>query len=146
MRARRHGFPAVLLCVAAMTACATAPAPATLEEAARQLDTDAGTLLTASELHLSPASQEPDGSCVPGQARRYFRAESDVADASAGLLERLRAMGYDQVVDDLDLRDEEQDVAVLRNPRTRLTFELTVLSGEQPGVLLVGRTTCYATG
>ncbi|MEV4112243.1 hypothetical protein [Nonomuraea sp. NPDC049695] len=144
MRARRHGLPAVLLCVAAMTACATAPELPTIEEAARQLDTDAGTLLTASELHVSPASPEPDGSCVPGQVRRYFRAESDLADASTGLLERLHAMGYDQVVDDLDLRDEDQAVAVLRNPRTRLTFELTVLSGEKPGVLLVGKTTCYA--
>ncbi|MBB5773913.1 hypothetical protein [Nonomuraea jabiensis] len=144
MHACRHGLSAVLLCVAAMTAC-TASEPPTLEDAARQLDSDGGALLTSTGLRLSTDSPVDDDSCVPGQVRRYFRAESDLASASAGLLDRLQAMGYDKVVDDLDLRDGDQDVSVLRNPETRLTFELTVLSGDRPGVRVIGKTTCYAT-
>ncbi|MET9245105.1 hypothetical protein [Nonomuraea sp. NPDC003709] len=145
MRACRHGLSAVLLCVAAMTACTAAAELPTLEDAARQLDSDGGALLSSAGLRLSAESPVDDDSCVPGQARRYFRAESDLASASSGLLDRLQAMGYDKVVDDLDLRDGDQDVSVLRNPETRLTFELTVLSGDRPGVRVIGKTTCYAT-
>ncbi|NJP90580.1 hypothetical protein HCN51_14140 [Nonomuraea sp. FMUSA5-5] len=151
MRARRHALPAVLLSVAAMTgvtvttACMSTAEPPTLEEAARQLDADAGELLKATELHLSAVARTDDDTCVPGQLRHFFQAESDLAEASDGLLERLRALGYDKVVDDHDLRDEEQDVAVLRNPQNRLEFELTVLSGEDARVRVVGKTTCYAT-
>ncbi len=144
VRACRHGLSAVLLCVAAMTACTASELP-TLEDAARQLDSDGGALLTSAGLRLSTGSPVDDDSCVPGQVRRYFRAESDLASASAGLLDRLQAMGYDKVVDDLDLRDGDQDVSVLRNPETRLTFELTVLSGDTPGIRVIGKTTCYAT-
>ncbi|MDX3110103.1 hypothetical protein [Nonomuraea angiospora] len=142
MRACRHGLSAVLLCVAAMTACTAAAELPTLEDAARQLDSDGGALLGSAGLRLSTESPADDDSCVPGQVRRYFRAESDLASASA-LLDRLQAMGYDKVVDDLDLRDGDQDVSVLRNPETRLTFELTVLSGDEPGVRVIGKTTCY---
>ncbi|MGP4093570.1 hypothetical protein [Nonomuraea sp. KM90] len=146
MRARRHAFSAVLFCVVAVTACAAAAEPPTLEEAARQLDTDATSLLSAAELHLSAVESVTDDACGQGRARHFFRAESDLVDATAGLLERLQALGYHKVVDDLDLRDEAQAVAVLRNPRTRVTFELTVLSGDEPGVQVVGRTICYAPG
>ncbi|MBE1586926.1 hypothetical protein ACFPOI_00720 [Nonomuraea angiospora] len=142
MRACRHGLSAALLCVAAMTACTAAAELPTLEDAARQLDSDGGALLGSAGLRLSTESPADDDSCVPGQVRRYFRAESDLASASA-LLDRLQAMGYDKVVDDLDLRDGDQDVSVLRNPETRLTFELTVLSGDEPGVRVIGKTTCY---
>lgn len=125
-----------------MTACTAAAELPTLEDAARQLDSDGGALLGSAGLRLSTESPADDDSCVPGQVRRYFRAESDLASASA-LLDRLQAMGYDKVVDDLDLRDGDQDVSVLRNPETRLTFELTVLSGDEPGVRVIGKTTCY---
>ncbi|MEW1839465.1 hypothetical protein AB0392_16075 [Nonomuraea angiospora] len=142
MRVCRHGLSAVLLCVAAMTACTAAYELPTLEDAARQLDSDGGALLGSAGLRLSTESPADDDSCVPGQVRRYFRAESDLTSASA-LLDRLQAMGYDKVVDDLDLRDGDQDVSVLRNPETWLTFELTVLSGDEPGVRVIGKTTCY---
>jgi hypothetical protein len=144
VRARRHMISAVLLCAAAMTACATASGLPTLEEATRQLDTDAGSLLDVTELGLSAIERVEDDACVPGQVRRFVQAESDSADASSGLLDRLQAMGYSKVADDLDLRDDDQDVSVLRNPKTLLTFELTVLPGETPGVRVVGKTTCYA--
>ncbi|MFC4122600.1 hypothetical protein [Nonomuraea zeae] len=134
----------MLFCTAAMTACATVTGPPTLQDAARQLDTDADSLIEAVELGLSAIERVDDDSCVPGQVRRFFRAESEQAGASTGLLDRLQAMGYTKVVDDLDLRDDEPDVSVLRNPETRLTFELTVLAGEKPGVRVVGKTTCYA--
>ncbi|UBU11754.1 hypothetical protein [Nonomuraea gerenzanensis] len=145
MRARRHALPAVLVCVAAVTACAAASELPTFEAATRRLDADAGELIRATELHLSAVRRADDATCVPGQMRHFVQAESDRAGATDGLVSRLRALGYDQVVDDLDLRDDDQDVAVLRHPRTRLEFELTVLSGERGGVRVVGRTTCYAT-
>ncbi|NUP68849.1 MAG: hypothetical protein HOV96_17355 [Nonomuraea sp.] len=132
---------AVLLCAA--VACASAHEP-TLEEAARQLSLDADTLLTAAELTPSAGSIE-DFSCLPGQVRRLISAEGEVAGEVAGdpggLLDRLGAMGYAKIVDDLDLRDESRDVSVLRNPVTNLTFELTVLEG--PNVRIVGKTTCF---
>ncbi|MFG1706327.1 hypothetical protein ACFLIM_24330 [Nonomuraea sp. M3C6] len=145
MHAGRHAVSAILFCVAAITACAAASELPTLEEATRQLDLDAGTLLSAAELGLSAVERAEDDTCVSGQVRHFFRAESDLADASEGLLDKLQVMGYSEVVDDVDLRDEDQDVSVLRNPKTRLTFELTVLAGEKPGVRIVGKTTCYAT-
>lgn len=144
MCARRHALSAVLFCVAAMTACAVAAEPPTFQEATQQLETDAGSLLGAGELGLSAVRRADDDTCVPGQVRHFFQAESDLMDASAGLLERLRAMGYDEVVDDLDLRDEGQEVSVFRNPRTRVTFELTVISEDAPGIRVVGKTVCYA--
>ncbi|TYB67650.1 hypothetical protein FXF51_12735 [Nonomuraea sp. PA05] len=144
MRARRHALSAVLFCVAAITACTAASELPTLEAATKRLDADAGELIRASELHLSAVKRADDDTCVPGQLRHFVQAESDLAGSTDGLLERLRALGYDKVVDDLDLRDHDQDVAVLRNPRTRLEFELTVLSGERSGVRVVGKTTCYA--
>ncbi|SEG93168.1 hypothetical protein SAMN05444920_10852 [Nonomuraea solani] len=145
MRARRHIFTAVLLCIAAMTACTAPSEVPTLEAATQRLNTDAGSLAGTADLRLSAVEQADDGSCVPGQVRRFLRAETAHAEASTGLLDRLQAMGYHKVVDDLDFRDDEQDVAVLRNPETELTFELTVLSGDRPTVQVVGKTTCYVT-
>ncbi|MGW4794192.1 hypothetical protein ACWEPC_17500 [Nonomuraea sp. NPDC004297] len=146
MRARRHVLPALLLCAAAVTACMAAERPPTREEAARQLDADAGHLLGNAGLRLSAPDRRDDHACVPGKVRHSVRAESDLPEVSDGLLRRLRAMGYDRVADDPDLRDDDQDVAVLRHPRTWVEFELTVRSGDRPGVRVVGRTSCYATG
>ncbi|NUR86604.1 MAG: hypothetical protein HOY71_21165 [Nonomuraea sp.] len=129
----------MLLCVAAATACSSAVEP-TLEEATRRLTLDADALLTAAELNAS-ADEVEDPSCVPGQVRHLVRAEGTLAGDPGGLLDRLQAMGYAEIVDDLDLRDESADVSVLRNPDTNLTFELTVLDG--PNVRIVGKTTCY---
>ncbi|MEV0615317.1 hypothetical protein AB0I81_18490 [Nonomuraea sp. NPDC050404] len=144
MRVGRPVLSALLLCVAAVAGCATASETPTLEEAARRLDADAGHLLGASELQLSAVRRAGDATCVPGQVRHFFQAESDAAGAPDELLERLQAMGYDKVVDDLDLRDGDQDVSVLRDPATRVTFVLTVLAEDEPGVRVVGKTSCYA--
>lgn len=147
MRTRRYAASAVLFCVAAVAACTAAPELSTLDEATTRLTTDAGALLAASGLHLPATEQVKDDSCVPGEMRGFLRVESDVVDASIGLLDKLEAMGYTKVVDDLDLRDDTQDVSVLRHPTTRLTFELTVVhDGEKPGIRIVGKTTCYANG
>ncbi|MEV4076450.1 hypothetical protein [Nonomuraea fuscirosea] len=146
MRTRRHALSAVLFGLAAMTACAAPSELPTLAEASRRLDSDAGDLLGATELGLSAVRRADDDTCVPGQTRHFFQAETDAEDAPAGLLRRLRAMGYDEVVDDLDLRDEANQVSVLRDPLTRVTFELTMLSGDRPGVRVVGKTICYASG
>ncbi|TDC98527.1 hypothetical protein E1292_35045 [Nonomuraea deserti] len=133
----------MLLCVAAVTSCAAA-GPANLEEAGERLSADAGRLLDAAGLDVSQAEEIDDDVCLPGQARRLLRAESDAAGASTGLLDRLGEMGYSKIADDVDLRDDDADVSVLRNPETGLTFELTVLAGEPPVVRIVGKTTCYA--
>ncbi|MEU6711641.1 hypothetical protein ABZ897_09185 [Nonomuraea sp. NPDC046802] len=130
----------VLLCAAVMTACSEAAEPPTIEAAVEQLSSDADDLLGAAG--LGTVETVEDDSCVPGQVRALLRAESD---ASASLLAKLHALGYAEVIDDLDFR-EDQDVSVLRHPGTLLTFELTMLVGEQPGVRIVGKTTCYATG
>ncbi|MGW2214851.1 hypothetical protein ACWCSD_07685 [Nonomuraea sp. NPDC001684] len=135
---------AVLVCVAVAAAC-TSGRQSSFEEAARQLTADTDTLLTSAALRVSPADRSDeteDRSCVPGQVRRLVRAEGETADAPDGLLHTLQDMGYDQIVEDLDLRDETPVVSVVRNPRTNLTFELTVLDG--PNVRIVGRTTCYS--
>nr|WP_188191786.1 hypothetical protein [Nonomuraea sp. SYSU D8015] len=145
MRIRRYAASAVLTCVAAMAACTAASEFPTLEAATEQLTADADHLLGASGLRLPAAEQVRDDSCVPGEVRAFLRIEGELVDASVGLLEKLQAMGYDKVVDDLDLRDDAQDVVVLRHPETRLTFELTVVDGDKPGVRIVGKTTCYAT-
>ncbi|MFI7610021.1 hypothetical protein ACIBP6_02140 [Nonomuraea terrae] len=139
---RRHAVSAALLCAAAVTACAASGAP-TLQEAAQRLDADAEALIGQS--HLSAVERAEDHSCLPGQVRRFVRAESDLTDDFAGLLDRLQAMGYAKIADDRDLRDGDEDVSVLRDPRTRVTFELTLLSGDHPGVQVVGKTICYAT-
>jgi hypothetical protein len=129
----------VFFCVAA---CVPASELPSFDEATRQLDQDASALLTEAELSAAERSKEiEDASCVPGQVRRLFQAEGEVTEA--GLLDKLQAMGYAKVVDDLDLRDDNGNVFVLRNPRTNLTFELTVLSGQQPNIRIVGKTTCY---
>ncbi|MEU5863092.1 MULTISPECIES: hypothetical protein [unclassified Nonomuraea] len=134
---------AVLICVAVAAAC-TSGRQFSFEEAARQLTADTDTLLTSAALRVAPdhrSDETEDRSCVPGQVRRLVRAEGEAADAPDGLLDTLQDMGYDRIVEDLDLRDESPEVSVVRNPRTNLTFELTVLDG--PNVRIVGRTTCY---
>lgn len=132
--------------LACLAACAAASELPTLDAATSRLTTDADLLIGASGLRMPAAERVKDDSCVPGEVRGFLRIESELVDASVGLLEKLQAMGYDKVVDDLDLRDDTQDVAVLRHPETRLTFELTVVHGEKPGVRIVGKTTCYADG
>ncbi|MGW0805723.1 hypothetical protein [Nonomuraea sp. NPDC002799] len=134
----------VLLCITAMTACSAATGPATLDDATQRLSADAGDLLRTTGLGPPVVEEIDDDSCLPGQARRFLRTGGDLP--SGDLLDTLRKLGYDQIVDDLDLRDEDPDVAVLRNPETRLTFELTVSPGERPGVRILGKTTCYASG
>ncbi|MEV4565610.1 hypothetical protein AB0K12_17755 [Nonomuraea sp. NPDC049419] len=149
MRTGRHALSAVLICAAAMTACtagctAAAELPS-FEEASRQLDHDADTLLGAG-LSGPAVRLRDDETCVPGQVRHAVRAEGDLAGSSDRLLERLGALGYDRVADDVDLRDDAEDVALFRNPRTQVTFELTLRPEDGDGVRVIGKTVCYATG
>ncbi|MEU6725741.1 hypothetical protein ABZ917_18710 [Nonomuraea wenchangensis] len=142
MRIRRYAVSVALVCVAAISACTAGRSLPTLDEATNRLAADADLLLRSSGLRRSAPQHLDDGSCLPGEVRGSLRAESERVDASSGLREKLQAMGYDEIADDLDLRDGRQDVTVLRDPRTLLTFELTVARGM--GVRLVGTTTCYA--
>ncbi len=143
MRTRRYAASVALVCAAAISACTAGRVLPTLDEAISRLVADADLLLLGSSgLRRSAPQRIDDGACVPGEVRGSLRAESERVDASSGLREKLQAMGYDEIADDLDLRDGRQDVTVLRDPRTLLTFELTVARGT--GVRLVGTTTCYA--
>jgi hypothetical protein len=64
---------------------------------------------------------------------------------SAGLMQGLlEFMGYDEVVGDRDLRDENLGVSVVHNPKVGLTFVLTVRNGQKPNIMIVGKTGCYA--
>ncbi|MER7361202.1 hypothetical protein [Nonomuraea wenchangensis] len=142
MRTRRYAASVALVCAAAISACTAGRGLPTLDEATSRLVADADLLLDSTGLRRSAPQRIADGACVPGEVRGSLRAESERVDASSGLREKLQAMGYDEIADDLDLRDGRQDVTVLRDPRTLLTFELTVARGT--GVRLVGTTTCYA--
>ncbi|MEZ7125929.1 hypothetical protein ACBR40_11370 [Nonomuraea sp. AD125B] len=142
MRTRRYAASVALACAAAISACTAGRGLPTLDEATSRLAADADLLLRSSSLRRSAPQHIDDGSCAPGEVRGSLRAESERVDASSGLREKLQAMGYAEIADDLDLRDGHQDVTVLRDPRTLLTFELTVARGT--GVRLVGSTTCYA--
>ncbi|MDA0634515.1 hypothetical protein OUY22_13910 [Nonomuraea sp. MCN248] len=150
------GVAAVLACLAAVTACTPDPEKPTLEAAVQQLVRDGDELLASYELKqvgeakvTERAEKDQTGSCVPGEVQRFFRAEGDIvgrhaAFNAAGLIQnRLALMGYDEFVDDLDLRDQNLAVAVARDPATDVTYVVTVQLAQKPNIRIVGKTACY---
>jgi hypothetical protein len=149
---------AAFLLLAALTACSSDDRP-TLAEATSQLVKDGDELLASGDLASSgsakateQADQDRQTSCAPDEVQRFFRAEGNFLDppyrpsphATVGLLRsKLVAMGYDEIVDNLDLQDEHLGVAVVRDPKARLTFMVTARTGQKPGILIVGKTECY---
>ncbi|MGP3966008.1 hypothetical protein ACTWPT_59750 [Nonomuraea sp. 3N208] len=55
----------------------------------------------------------------------------------------LAAQGYQTIVGDLDIEDQNLGATVLHNPKTGLTFLATVRNGQQPHIMIVGKTSCY---
>ncbi|WP_090938830.1 hypothetical protein [Nonomuraea jiangxiensis] len=146
MRVRHHFLAALLLGLAGLASCVDAQKPSTYEEAARHLEADAHTLLNLAGATFPGTTRSDRSACRPGQVRHLFSAEIQAADASAVLVSELQAMGYTQVADDPDLRDEERELAVLWNANTHHTFVLAVPAGEGSTVRITGRTDCYAPG
>ncbi|MET7338956.1 hypothetical protein [Nonomuraea sp. NPDC005650] len=147
---------AVLACFAVLTGCSGEPERPTLAEAARQLVSDGDALVSGIESGLAGltkerADQDRNTSCLKGEAQRYFRAKASFANPSAenppslvGLLKGdLEARGYTEVVDNLDLWEDDLSVAVVVNPKAKLTFVLLARKEPAPNVVIVGKTECY---
>ncbi|MEV1001785.1 hypothetical protein [Nonomuraea sp. NPDC050202] len=157
---RRLSAAAVLVSVTVVTGCTGDSDKPTLEEATKQLIADGDKLLASREVAASGkvavterADKDTESGCVAGHVQRFFRAQGDLSGPpdvhmpfnSAGLMESaLEFMGYDSVVNDRDLRDANLGVSVVHNPKTGLTFTLTVRNGQKPNIMIVGKTSCYA--
>jgi hypothetical protein len=151
---------AVLVFLAVVAGCTGESAKPTLDAATKQLVADGEKLLTSREVATSGkvavterADKDTESGCPPGEVRRVFRAQGDLSGSpevqmpnnSAGLMQGLlEFMGYDEVVGDRDLRDENLGVSVVHNPKAGLTFVLTVRNGQKPNIMIVGKTGCYA--
>ncbi|MEQ4725147.1 hypothetical protein [Nonomuraea sp. B19D2] len=161
MRLRGRSMPvaALLACLAVMSACSAEPEKPSLDEAAKQLVADGEKLVASRELTAAGtvtvterASKDGELGCLKGQVQRFFRAQGDLAGPphvhspgnSAGLmLSALRNLGYDKVIDSLDLRDENLSVTLAQNPKTGITFLVAVRNTQKPNIMIVGKTTCY---
>lgn len=149
---------AILVCFAALASCSGEPERPTLAEATRQLVSDGDALVSGIESGLTRltrerADQDRDATCLKDEEQRYFIAKGNFANPSAesatnlvGLLKgELIGKGYStQVVDNLDLWEDDVSVAVVVNPRTRLTFVLLARMDSAPHVMIVGKTECYS--
>ncbi|TMR22619.1 hypothetical protein ETD86_10810 [Nonomuraea turkmeniaca] len=160
---RRLSVAAVLVSLVVVTGCTGGESDKpTLEEATKQLIADGDKLLASREVAASGkvtaterADKDTESGCVPGQVQRFFRAQGDLSGPpavhmpynSAGLMQSvLKFMGYDSVVNDRDLGDENLGVSVVHNPKMGLTFTVTVRNGQKPNIMIVGKTSCYAHG
>lgn len=146
-----------VICLAATAACTSSAADEkpTLTEAAKALTADADRLLSSKWLTESGKVQvterlDQDRPCTPGKAQRFFRAEGDFLrpdrqspGSVAGSIENALAndMDYEKIVDDLDLREEDISITVLRNAKTAVTFIITARTSK-PNILIVGKTDC----
>ncbi|WP_146615700.1 hypothetical protein [Nonomuraea aridisoli] len=130
-----------------------------MDEASKQLITVGDKLVasqslttTGSATTTEKASQDSEAGCLKGQVQRFFRAQGDLkgppyvhspGSAAALMSSWLRLQGYEKIVDDLDLRDENLGMAVLQHPTTGITFLITVRNSQKPNILIVGKTSCY---
>jgi len=127
-------------------------------EATRQLVGDGDALLSGIESGLTGVTKERatnpdrDATCLKDEEQRYYIAKGNFADPSkedalslVGLLKgKLISRGYStEVVDNLDLWEDNLSVAVVGNPKTRLTFVLLARMESVPHVMIVGKTECY---
>ncbi|MFC5825255.1 hypothetical protein [Nonomuraea insulae] len=159
---RRLYVAAMLASLAVATGCSGDSDKPTLDEATKQLIADGNKLLSSRELAATgsatateSADQETEAGCVKGQIQRFFRAQGQLTGppyvhspgTAVGLIRGLLAtQGYQTIVDDLDLEDENLGTTVLLNPKTGITFLATVRNGQQPNIMIVGKTSCYERG
>ncbi|MGN9785972.1 hypothetical protein ACTMTF_31410 [Nonomuraea sp. ZG12] len=158
---RFHLVAAAFVFLAVVTACSADDRP-TLNEATKQLVSDGDELLASSDMTqlgtakaTERADQDRRTSCAPDEVQRFYRAEGNIsgppdfqspATTVALLKGKLRFMGYAEVMDESDLEDEHLGVAVVRHATTRLTFMIAVRADPEPGIMIVGKTECYARG
>ncbi|WP_155129031.1 hypothetical protein [[Actinomadura] parvosata] len=97
-------------------------------------------------------SPDRNSTCGPDKQRRSYIAKGTFANPAkespislVGILKgELLSRGYhDEIVDNLDLREDNTSVAVLVNPEARLTFILFARMDSTPNVVIVGKTECY---
>ncbi|MGP3916766.1 hypothetical protein [Nonomuraea sp. 10N515B] len=157
--ARKLSAAAMLVSLIALTGCSGDADIPTLDEATKQLVADGDKLLASRELAATGsaaaterADRESELGCLKGQVQRFFRAQGDLTGPPyvhspsnvAGLMASwLRLRGYNKIVDNADLGDENLGVAVLQNPQTGITFFVTVRNGQKPHIMIVGKTSCY---
>ncbi|MFB4278937.1 hypothetical protein ACBJ59_26850 [Nonomuraea sp. MTCD27] len=157
--ARKSSTAAMLVLLMVLTGCSGDADIPTLDEASKQLITDGDKLITSRELAATGsaavterADRESELGCLKGQVQRFFRAQGDLAGPPyvhspsnvAGLMASwLQLRGYNMIVDNADLGDENLGAAVLRNPQTGITFFVTVRNGQKPHIMIVGKTSCY---
>jgi hypothetical protein len=152
-----------LACVAALTSCTqNEPEKPTLTEATQQLVSDGDKLLTSAELQASGSAQATEradsdqvGSCLPGKIQRFFRAEGNFSGSvdqqsphnTVGLMRTaLVAMGYEQLWDNLDVRDPDMAVVVAKKAKSGSMYMLIARTAQKPNILIIGKTECYEQG
>lgn len=153
-----RGTAAILACFAALTGCSGEPERPTLAEATQQLVSDGDDLVDGIKAGLTGLKQERatngdrDATCLNDEEQRYYIAKGDFANPSAesplsliGLLktELITKGYYTEVVDNLDLWEDNLSVAVVVNPKAKLTFILLARMEPTPNVMIVGKTECY---
>ncbi|TMR91026.1 hypothetical protein [Nonomuraea basaltis] len=147
---------ATLVCSAVLTGCSGEQERPTLAEAARQLVSDGDALVSGIEAGLTGltkerADRDQNATCLKDEDQRYYIAKGNFANPSAenplslvGLLKgELEGKGYTEVVDNVDLREDDLSVAVVVNPKAKLTFVLLARMEPTPNVVIVGKTECY---
>ena len=151
-----RAIAAALTCLAVLTACSGEPGRPTLEEATRQLANDGDALLSMVKTDLTGLTEERANkdrttSCKPGEIQRYFTAKGNFTNLAGqdpisriGLLKgKLQALGYREVVDELDVSEDELGVVVTHHAEAHLTFVLVGRASEAPNLVIVGKTECY---
>ncbi|GGO83641.1 hypothetical protein [Nonomuraea cavernae] len=154
--ASSRSVAAILICFAVLTGCSGEPERPTLEEATRQLVNDGDALLSMVKADLTGlteerANQDRTTSCTPGEIQRYFMAKGNFTDLASqdpvsriGLLKgKLQALGYREVVDELDVWEDKLGVVVTHHAEANLTFVLVGRVSEAPNLVIVGKTECY---
>ncbi|MGP4095107.1 hypothetical protein [Nonomuraea sp. KM90] len=149
---------AALVCFAVLTGCSGEPEPPPLADAVKKLVSDGDAVVSWVEAGITGLTKEradgPDQSstCGPDKQRRFYIAKGSFANPAkespislVGILKgELFSRGYhDEVVDNLDLREDDTSVAVLVNPEARLTFVLFARLDSTPNIAIVGKTGCY---
>lgn len=140
-----------------LTGCSDEPERPTLAEATRQLVSDGDALVAGIEQGLTGLTKERatdpelDATCFSDEEQRYYIAKGNFATPSredpstlVGLLRsKLVSKGYTEVVNNLDLWEDNLSVAVVVNPKARLTFILLARLDQTPNVMIIGKTECY---
>ncbi|MFI6497977.1 hypothetical protein [Nonomuraea typhae] len=156
---RRFSVAAVLVSFMFVSACSGAPDKPTSDEATKLLIATGDKLLASQDIDalgsaaaIERADRDSESGCLKGQVQRLFRAQGDFdgppyvrsPGSAVGLLTSwLRLEGYDVIVDNLDLRDENLSTAVLRHPTNDITFLINARTERKPNIMIVGKTGCY---